>query len=211
MSEIRPTSNKPKIPPTELQKTKETGKSQSDVKGTADATETQAASVAASQSQNTEAIKNTLIQVFGEKIGKDAFNTLCAEAKKGKDLTFDVVKSAILDAAKKNKETVTQAQLEALKGAFPKDETSTQAPEETNYLIKNKISDPDYDPNQFRHDLSKIRKRTDKLIEAMKEAVEARETKQELAKQEKIKEKQDAQMSAESRITSKLLDDKRRV
>jgi len=179
MSEISGTPRR--IPPSERQKTSDIGKAQSDVKGTSDSSETQAAS----QFQNADALKGGLISIFGDKVGQTAFDILSAEAKKGKDLSFDVVKQAVLTASKKEKEKISQAQIDALRSAFPEEPEITGPPSKPR-----DIPEDDWNPNQYMHDLNQIRKQANKAISRMKEAVQLEETKQELTKLQEIKEKQ---------------------
>lgn len=195
------------------QQVKETelGKAQSDVKGTADSSETQASTAAASaavveeQFAKANLLKATLEQIFGAKIGDAAFNILCAKAKQGINLSFDVVKQAVLDAAKGSKEVPTNEQFSKLQQAFVKEQATprTQAPgvhAEINYVTT----------GQMQQQQMKTSLATDRLINKLKDVIDDAQLKQEMIKIQGLKDK-DKQRDNELQMTSKLRDPKRNV
>lgn len=94
-----------------------------EVKGLSSSIETQASTSAASAAQASEAaVRNFLIQQFGDTVGNDAFSAISEELKKGKKLSFDMVKKALMDAAEKDGKQVDPKKLEGLKSLFRKTE-----------------------------------------------------------------------------------------
>lgn len=175
---------------------KDKDKVKSETKGLADSIELrgsmETSEASAQELQIVNFFRQILIDQFGEKTGEDAFESITAELKRNKDkvtLNFDFIKRAVMGAAARNGDNMTEVQnkLSELEKGDPEGTLKgLDTLKSMNAAVNRHLSDH-YDPSRLNAFIEQSRRLTLRFLNNLQDAKFQQEIKELMLKREELK------------------------